>query len=120
MTELVANEETNRLISSDRVEGTKVYNPAGEKLGTVKNFMVDKRTGKAEYAVMEFGGLLGIGSDYYPLPWEMLDYDPKQGGYVVDIDESKLRGAPTYDERQTAFDRAYGQAVYGHFGLIYP
>jgi hypothetical protein len=58
--------------------------------------MVDKRSGKVEYAVMSFGGFLGIGDSYHPLPWESLDYDTRMGGYVVDIDRSRLEGAPTY------------------------
>jgi hypothetical protein len=68
----------------------------GDKLGSVYNFMVDKRSGKVEYAVMSFGGFLGIGDSYHPLPWESLDYDTRMGGYVVDIDRSRLEGAPTY------------------------
>ena len=111
----------HRLIASDRVEGTAVYNPAGEKLGTVKYFMVDKRSGKAEYAVMEFGGLFGIGSEHYPIPWELLDYDEDRRGYVVDIDREKLQEAPSYqDDRHPTWDTIYGRQVYGFYGLGYP
>lgn len=120
MVDTLAIEETDRLIASDKVEGTKVYNRKGEKLGSVLNFMVDKRTGKAGYAVLEFGGLFGIGNEYYPIPWEMLEYDSKQGGYVVDLDKSKLEGAPRYSDKHPAFDHAYGQTVYGYYGLGYP
>src|SRR5262245_31424834 len=73
----VATDETDRLIASDKVEGTAVYNANGERLGSVCNFMVDKRSGQAEYAVMSFGGFLGIGDDYYPLPWKSLTYDTR-------------------------------------------
>lgn len=91
----IATDETNRLIASNKVEGTNVYNREGEKLGTIYNFMVDKRSGGVEYAVMQFGGLFGLGSDYYPLPWDILAYDPGQGGYVVNLDKaySKRRRA---------------------------
>lgn len=116
----LAIEETDRLIASDKVEGTRVYSRQGDKLGTVMNFMVDKRTGKADYAVMEFGGILGIGSEYYPIPWDMLDYDPKQGGYVVDITKEKLENAPRYRDEHPLFDHAYGQSVYGYYGIGYP
>ena len=85
MADTLETNETHRLIASDKVEGTKVYNPEGEKLGTVANVMIDKRSGKSEYAVLEFGGLFGLGSDHYPLPWDMLTYDIDQGGYVVDV-----------------------------------
>src|SRR5207342_3019656 len=68
-------EETNRLIASDQVEGTAVYNTQAERLGSVYNFMVDKRSGQVEYAVMSFGGFLGMGDSYHPLPWKTLTYD---------------------------------------------
>jgi sporulation protein YlmC with PRC-barrel domain len=120
MADRLAIEETDRLIASDKVEGTKVYDRQGNKLGTVMNFMVDKRTGKAEYAVLQFGGILGIGNEYYPIPWEMLDYDPKQHGYVIEISKEKLERAPHYRDERPLFDHAYGQSLYGYYGIGYP
>ena len=120
MADTLAIDETDRLIASDKVEGTKVYDPDGNKLGSVMNFMVSKRSGKAEYAVMEFGGILGIGTEYYPIPWEMLDYDPEKRGYVVAITKDKLEKAPHYRDRNPAFDHAYGQTVFGYYGIGYP
>jgi hypothetical protein len=76
--------------------------------------------GKVEYAVLQFGGVFGLGSDYYPLPWEKLSYDVEQGGYVVDIDKETLEAAPRYTaEEQPAYDQAYGERVYGYYGLTY-
>ena len=120
MTEPIAINETARLIASDKVEGTRVYNREGERLGSVRNFMVDKRSGRVEYAVLEFGGILGIGNEYYPLPWDMLTYDEGQGGYVIDLDKSRLEGAPRYRERDPLWDEVYGRQVYGYYGLPYP
>ena len=68
-------------------------NRVGERLGEVYNFMVDKYSGQVAYAVMSFGGFLGIGERYHPLPWKVLAYDTSLRGYVVDLDEEKLRGA---------------------------
>ena len=68
----VAVDETARLIASNKVEGTAVFDRAGEQLGTVYNFMVDKVSGQVAYAVMSFGGFLGIGESYHPLPWRAL------------------------------------------------
>jgi len=120
MTSNTKVDETHRLIASDKVEGTAVYNRRGEKLGTVKNFMVDKRSGKAEYAVMSFGGFLGMGDSYHPLPWNVLTYDVNQGGYVVDLDKSTLQGAPSYKSGdEPTYDRAYGERVYRHYGVPY-
>ncbi len=119
MAESIDRNETRRLISSDKVEGTAVYDGSGERLGTITNFMVDKRSGQAEYAVMQFGGFLGIGSDYYPIPWRMLSYDVDQGGYVVDLDQDKLDDAPRYQSEEPDYDEAYDRQVYSHYGVTY-
>lgn len=92
----VETDETDRLISSEKVDGTAVYNRSADKLGTVHHLMIDKYTGQVEYAVMSFGGFLGIGESYHPLPWRSLAYDVRMGGYVVDIDRSRLERAPRY------------------------
>src|SRR5258707_15044132 len=89
----LATDETDRLISSDKVEGTPVYNPKGERLGKVHHLMIDKYTGQVAYAVMSFGGFLGIGEKYNPLPWHMLTYDTR---YVVDLDGVNLKNPPSY------------------------
>ena len=96
----VATNETGDLISSDKVEGTAVYNREGDKLGSIHTVMIDKRAGNVAYAVMSFGGILGIGDRYHPLPWNVLTYDPGQGGYVVDLDRSMLEGAPSYSSSE--------------------
>lgn len=93
-------DETNRLISSEKVDGTAVYDRRGERLGSVHHLMIDKYTGQVAYAVMSFGGFLGIGESYHPLPWKMLAYDTRLGGYVVDLDRRRLEGAPSYTSRE--------------------
>jgi sporulation protein YlmC with PRC-barrel domain len=114
-------DETDRLIASNKVEGTAVYNRQGERLGSVYNFMVDKYDGKVAYAVMSFGGFLGIGDSYHPLPWESLDYDTQQGGFVVDLDRSKLEAAPSYRANEDPWsNRDYGRSVYEYYGARYP
>ena len=116
-----ATDETSRLIASNKVEGTNVYNREREKLGSIYNFMVDKESGEVEYAVLQFGGLFGLGSDYYPLPWDVLTYDTKQGGYVVALDKAMLEKAPRYTgDSEPTFDRDYGREVYGYYGINYP
>ena len=103
-------DETDRLISSEKVEGTAVYDRRGERLGSVHHLMIDKYTGQVAYAVMSFGGFLGIGESYHPLPWKVLTYDTRLGGYVVDhLDRSRLEGAPSYTSREMPNwgDRSY-------------
>lgn len=95
-------DETGDLISSEKVDGTPVVNRQGEELGTIHHFMVGKRDGKVRYAVMSYGGFLGMGEDYYPLPWDALTYDTDKGGYVVDIDRERLSQdkAPSYPKNE--------------------
>ena len=114
----VATDETNRLIASNKVEGTAVYNRQGERLGSVYNFMVDKRSGQVEYAVLSFGGFLGIGDSYYPIPWKSLKYDTSQGGYVVDLDKNRLQGAPRYERSETPdwSDPGYSRRIDDFYG----
>lgn len=108
----------NRLISSDRVEGTNVYNGQGDRLGSVDCVMLDKQQGKVAYAVMSFGGFLGIGEKRHPLPWQTLTYDEQKDGYVVNLTRDQLEQAPTLDwgDYDRLKDRAYGASVYSHYG----
>jgi hypothetical protein len=117
-TRTVATDETSSLISSDKVEGTAVYDRQGEKLGSIHSVMIDKISGKVAYAVMSFGGFLGMGDSYHPLPWHVLTYDTGQGGYVVDLDPSQLKDAPTYRASETPdwSDRRWGQQVHDYYG----
>ena len=110
-------DETDRLIASDKVEGTAVYNRAGERLGSVYNVMIDKYSGQVAYAVMSFGGFLGIGERYHPLPWRALTYDTGLGGYVVDVGRERLEGAPSYGRDEAPWrDPAYGRGVSDYYG----
>ena len=92
-----ATQETGNLISSAKVEGTSVYNRGGDFLGSIHNLMIDKASGHVAYAIMSFGGFLGIGDQFHPLPWSVLKYDTNMGGYVVDLDKQQLEGGPAYD-----------------------
>lgn len=85
------------LIASGKVNGTSVYDRDGEKLGSIDDIMIDKASGRAIYAVMSFGGFLGMGAKHHPLPWATLKYDQNHSGYVVSLDKKMLEGAPNYD-----------------------
>jgi len=115
-TETLAHE----LISSDRVEGTDVYNPAGDKLGSIDHLVIDKRSGHVRYAVLEFGGFLGMGTDRYPIPWNMLKYDQEQDGYVVPLDKASLEGAPKFESTtRPDYDDRYGRVIYDYYGVAW-
>lgn len=88
--------ETVTLIGSDKVEGTAVFDADGNKVGSIVRVMIEKRTGRVSYAVLSFGGFLGIGDDVYPLPWPSLKYNVELGGYQTMITRDQLEKAPKY------------------------
>jgi sporulation protein YlmC with PRC-barrel domain len=106
------------LIEASRVQDTNVYNVAGEKLGAVHDLMIDKRSGTTSYAVVSFGGFLGVGENYFPIPWSKLKYDEKLGGYVTDIEVGELEGAPAYvaGAEPRWGDRAYEEELHRFYG----
>lgn len=119
-TDTATDTDTHRLIASNRVEGTAVYNREGEKLGRIEKFMVDKKSGQAEYAVLSFGGLFGMGDNHYPLPWNVLEYAIDQGGYVVDLDKERMKAGPSFKaDEDPEFDRDYDRRVHDYYGVIY-
>ena len=102
----------------NKVEGSSVYSTASEKLGSIDDLMIDKRSGQVRYAVMEFGGFLGMGTDRYPIPWKMLKYDTSLDGYVVPIDRAKLEEAPRYSaDKIPSYDVEYGNRVNTYYGV---
>ncbi len=110
--------ETSSLIASDMVAGTTVYNSDREKIGTIKNFMVNKLTGYVDYAVMSFGGFLGMGEDHYSIPWARLKYDVAQHGFVVDISRAQLDDAPKHGAgEEPVYDATYAMMIDGYYGV---
>jgi sporulation protein YlmC with PRC-barrel domain len=111
--------ETGNLIGSDKVEGTAVYGADRNKIGSIERVMIDKKSGKVSYAVLSFGGFLGIGDDHYPLPWQSLKYDTALGGYVTGVTEAQLQGAPRYgnDNAWNWSDPTRTRAVNDYYGV---
>ena len=104
------------------MEGTPVYRSNGDHIGQIERIMIDKISGKVAYAVMSFGGFVGIGEDYYPLPWSLLTYNTRLEGYEVNVSEQQLNGAPKYSKYESWdwSDRACGQKVYDYYGPALP
>lgn len=106
-----------QLIAASKVNGTSVYNTSGEKLGTVYDLMLGKISGQVQYAIMSFGGFLGIGDKYHPLPWSQLSYDPREGGFVVALDRNLLEGAPVYSRNELGmWDDLRGRDIDAYYG----
>ena len=112
-------DEDHKLISADKVIGTAVYNGQGDRLGTIDAVMLNKRSGRVAYAVMSFGGFLGIGERYHPLPWDTLSYDEDKGGYNLDRTNDQLKGGPSYsrDELQHLDYGQEGSRIRGYYGV---
>ena len=90
--------ESHKLIPSDRIEGTSVRRPNGERIGTIKRLMIDKVSGQVAYAVLNFGGFLGMGQKHYPIAWNRLKYDPLVEAYQLDLSEAELHQASSSGE----------------------
>jgi hypothetical protein len=113
----VVKSKTVNLIAGSKVNGTTVYNSDGESCGSISDLMIDKISGKVVYAVMSFGGFLGMGENYHPLPWEVLHYDEGLGGYVVNVSKDQLEAGPTYGLMETpAWSTGYGSTIDDYYG----
>ena len=105
------------LIPADRVNGTDVYNKAGERLGKIEDVAIEKVSGEVAYAILSFGGLLGMGARYHPVPWRLLKYDPDRHGYVIPMGKAALEKAPSIDATELSGwnDELTREAIYGYY-----
>ena len=111
--------ETGALIGSDKVEGTAVYGANDTKIGSIERVMIDKISGKVSYAVLSFGGFLGMGTSLLPLPWARLSYNRKFEAYQLDIDDEELKRAPSFraDKDFDWGDRAQEAELHRYYGM---
>lgn len=117
----IRDQSDHALILGSRVNNTPVYNKAGDKLGHVDDLSIEKVSGRVIYAIMSFGGFLGIGEKFHPIPWSLLDYDLERAGYIVPLDRAALEGAPHYDRYELTelggpSHITYGEQIFGFYG----
>jgi sporulation protein YlmC with PRC-barrel domain len=117
----VATGSNSNLIDSKRVEGTRVFDPTGKHIGAIKRLVLDKTSGRVVYTIAQFGGFLGMGGDEYTIPWNKLNYDTTLGGYVTNVTEEQLKGAPDYGRNpdDNWFDRNNERTLNDHYGSQY-
>jgi sporulation protein YlmC with PRC-barrel domain len=101
-------------IRAKKVLGTKVTDLTGKKIGEIEDVVLDKRSNSILFAVVGFGGFLGMAEKYHPIPWASLDYNEAEGGYTVSFTKEQLQAAPagsidelTRDDGLAYRDRAY-------------
>lgn len=120
-----AVEAGHTLILGSRVEGTPVYGKDGETIGHIDDLSIERVSGKVTYAIMSFGGFLGIGEKFHPIPWALLDYDVERGGYVVPLAKADLEGAPHYERDELVAlggpsYKSYGERIFSYYGTYGP
>src|SRR5687768_7090647 len=71
------------LVTAGRVINKAVYNPCGDQIGRIEDIAIDKQSGEVAYAILTFGGFLGIGERFFPVPWRLLDYQPEKAGFRI-------------------------------------
>ena len=81
-------------IRAKKVIGSNVTDPSGKKIGQVEDVVLDKQSNSILFAVVGFGGFLGVAEKYHPIPWSSLDYDPANDAYVVEYTKDQLKAAP--------------------------
>jgi sporulation protein YlmC with PRC-barrel domain len=110
--------EFRRVLSASTLEGDQVRNSAGEDLGKLEDIMIDVSTGRVAYAVLSFGGFLGIGNKLFAIPWEALKLDEENHEFVLDMDRNRLENAPGFDKDNwpDMADRDFGSNIYNYYG----
>ena len=88
----------HQCISSEDIHGTEVYGPDDKHIGEIDHLIIDKVSGRVAYAVMSFGGFMGLGHSHYPIPWGALTYDKSLGGFRTNVTEQQLRDAPEFSD----------------------
>lgn len=114
---MTARKPEHPLVPADRVNGTDVYSKAGDKLGKIEDVVIEKVSGEVAYAILAYGGVLGMGAKYHPIPWKLLKYDADQRAYIVPLKESDLEKSPKIDETELSGwnDELSREAIYGYY-----
>lgn len=117
--ETLRKDETVNLIAASKVNGTSIFNRSGDHVGQVEEIMIDKPSGHVAYAVVAFGGFLGLGETRRAVPWAVLRYDTRKDGYVAEVDDSVLKDAPNEipEDEARYRDLDWNSRIYTHFGM---
>lgn len=112
-------EHAPRVLSATTMIGDAVRNPKGESLGKIEEIMIDRHTGNVAYAVLSFGGIMGVGDKLFAVPWEALSVDTSEHEFVIDVDKERLENAPGFDKNDwpSSPDRSFLDAVHSYYDV---
>jgi sporulation protein YlmC with PRC-barrel domain len=115
---IVGSTDRRRVLSADTLAGDRVRNPSGEDLGKIEEIMIDIPTGHVAYAVLSFGGFLGMGNKLFAVPWKALTLDEDAHEFILNVDKETLERAPGFDKDNwpDMADPQWGSQVYAHYG----
>jgi sporulation protein YlmC with PRC-barrel domain len=118
ITKYSVDRRRRRVLAASKLEGDRVRNPAGEDLGKIEEIMIDLASGRVAYAVLSFGGVLGIGDKLFAIPWGALRIDEGEHLFVLDTDRATLENAPGFDKHSwpDMADPAFAASVHEHYG----
>ena len=114
---MAQTEPTQLLLQSNKSDAMQIRSRDGDKIGALNTLMINKRSGRAIYAVLTIGGFLGMGKAFYPLPFSLLQFDPVNDTYVVTIDRRVLEGGPSWAANAPEFDQAYADRVSKYYDV---
>ncbi len=106
------------LMGADTLVGNEVFNQKGEDLGDIKDIMLDMRSGKVGYAVLSFGGFLGMGEKLFAVPWNALTLDTENKRFVLNVEPDRLRSAPGFDKDKwpNMADQSWAKEIHSYYG----
>ena len=109
--------EKPRVLSATTIIGDSVRNPEGDDLGKIEDLMLDLEFGRIAYAVLSFGGFMGVGNKLFAVPWNSLTIRPEEHAYVESAEKEKMKNAPGFDkDHWPAMSREWGAPIYDYYG----
>jgi sporulation protein YlmC with PRC-barrel domain len=107
-----------QVLGASTITGDEVRNPEGEDLGKIEEIMLDMGSGRISYAVLSFGGMLGMGDKLFAIPWNSLQLDPENKYFVLDVDKERLKNAPGFDKNNwpAMADNTWATQIHSYYG----
>jgi sporulation protein YlmC with PRC-barrel domain len=118
MSKVIGTEKVRHVMSASSLTGDRVVNKAGDNLGKIEDIMIHIDSGRVAYAVLSFGGFLGIGDKLFAIPWEALSLDEDRKEFILRVEKEKLEKAPGFDKDRwpDMADPSWSEQIYNYYG----